>query len=363
MRTALSLACVSGRSLRITNIRGKRSNPGLRRQHLVCVEAAREICGARVSGAELRSRELEFEPGAVRAGDYRFDIGSAGSTLLVAQTVLPALLRAGQSSRVTISGGTHNPWAPPFDFVAEVFLPTIGRMGFRAEAQIQRHGFYPAGGGQISLGVEPWTAQDEEPGGSRAAPTGAPSPHAGPVAYPMLDLTRPPGEIEWTGRIYDSMLPAQVIESERSLLRQAIPAVGRTEHRRVTDSPGPGNCIMVAGEWTEGGGPEPAAGGDRPGRRGKTILTAFGEKGKPARRVADELREQFARFVASGAAVDEHLADQVLIYMALCGAGRFATGGQSLHETTNMAVIEKFLPVKFTSQSTATGQVVSCTSA
>jgi len=383
LRTALALACAAGRAFRITNIRAKRSNPGLARQHLACVEAARNICAARVSGALLRSAELEFHPGPVRAGDYRFDVGTAGSATLVAQTVLPALFVADAPSRVTIDGGTHNPWAPPFDFLAEVFLPAIALMGFRAEASLERHGFYPAGGGRISLAVEP---------------AGAPA---------ALDLTASPGEIEWTGRIYDSMLPPQVAESERSLMRRAIPAMGRIEHRRVVDSPGPGNCVMAVATWAASPQENSCAGTNAtpataPGttippaptrRLEKTILTAFGQKGKPARAVVEELREQCERFAAAGAPVDEHLADQLLIYMALvtsrarsagsaapepgakapypCQAGaaepaipcRFATGPLNLHATTNMAVIEKFLPVGFAVEATAAGHVVSCVAA
>jgi RNA 3'-terminal phosphate cyclase (ATP) len=338
----------------------------LRKQHLVAVQAAQQICGAEVSGAVLGSMELAFAPGAVRPGKYRFDITSAGSTTLVAQTLLPALFLAAEPSQFVITGGTHNPLAPPFDFVAEVFLPAIGLMGYRAEAQLQRHGFYPAGGGQISLAIEPRQLQERG--------------HTGAPAATPLDLTAPPGDIEWTGRIYDSMLPPQVVEAERSLLRQAIPQVGRIEHVRVTDSPGPGNCIMVIGEWEQ----HACASTSMAPRMGKTILTAFGEKGKPARAVVEELRDQLAQFVAARATVDEHLADQLLVYLALCAASaesalrpalgggtptpaaapcRFWTGRLSLHATTNVAVIEKFLPVRFSSEALPAGHGVSCTPA
>ncbi|GAG32979.1 unnamed protein product, partial [marine sediment metagenome] len=163
LRTSLSLSLVTGRPLQITNIRGGRSRPGLRKQHLVCVQAARQICGAETSGDALGSKELTFVPGPVRAGRYRFEIASAGSTTLVAQTLLPALSLAGGPSQVTITGGTHNSWAPPFDFVAEVFLPAVARMGFRSEAALHRHGFYPAGGGEIAVSVEPWNKADAVP--------------------------------------------------------------------------------------------------------------------------------------------------------------------------------------------------------
>lgn len=322
LRTSLTLSCVTGRSIRITDIRGKRSRPGLRRQHLVAVRAARDISAAEVTGDELRSVELSFTPGPVKPGRYEFEIPSAGSTVLVAQTLLPALLVAGGPSEFTVTGGTHNPWAPPFDFVAEVFVPALGRMGCCVEAQLLRHGFFPDGGGRIALQVEPW------------------DPHA----TAPLDLCQPVHEVHWTGRIYDSQLPPQVIESERTLIRRLLPAVGRIEHRQVTDAAGGGNCMMAVGE----------------GAWGKTILTAYGEKGKPARFVAKELREAFDAFISAAAPVDAHLADQLLVYLALAGRGRFNTGALSLHARTNMDVIERFLPVRFTIEPSDGGHIVSC---
>ena len=157
LRTSLALSMLTGTPFRLTNIRAGRAKPGLLRQHLTGVEAAAAICSARTRGAELHSQDLTFEPHKVRAGDYRFSIGTAGSTTLVLQAVLPALLTASGSSTLELEGGTHNPAAPPFDFLSEAFLPLIERMGPKVTATLKRHGFFPAGGGRLVVRIEPVT--------------------------------------------------------------------------------------------------------------------------------------------------------------------------------------------------------------
>ncbi|HEV3024722.1 MAG TPA: RNA 3'-terminal phosphate cyclase, partial [Pirellulales bacterium] len=155
LRTSLALAMITGMPVRIDRIRAGRPKPGLLRQHLTAVRAAAEICGANVGGDRLGSRELDFTPGQVRPGNYVFDIGSAGSTTLVLQTVLPALALAADRSSVALTGGTHNPHAPPVDFLATTFVPLLNRMGPRVSVALQRPGFYPAGGGRIAVTIEP----------------------------------------------------------------------------------------------------------------------------------------------------------------------------------------------------------------
>src|SRR6185436_4161528 len=155
LRTALSLSLVTGKPFRIDNIRARRKNPGLLRQHLTAVNAATEISHAEVTGAGIGSRELTFAPGSVESGDYAFAVGTAGSTTLVLQTVLPALLIANGKSQLILEGGTHNPFAPPFDFLAQAFLPLVNRMGPQVTAELERPGFYPAGGGRIRVTIEP----------------------------------------------------------------------------------------------------------------------------------------------------------------------------------------------------------------
>ena len=158
LRTALGLSLVTGQPFRIEKIRAGRRNPGLLRQHLTAVKAAAKIGQAEIAGVNIGSTQLTFTPGRVAHGDYQFAVGTAGSATLVLQTILPALLVSGdqdQQTQLTIEGGTHNPFAPPFDFLSQAFLPLLERMGVRVEARLERYGFYPAGGGRIEITIKP----------------------------------------------------------------------------------------------------------------------------------------------------------------------------------------------------------------
>jgi len=155
VRSAVALSMVTGTPIRVRRIRAGRRRPGLRRQHLTAVRAAAEICGGGLSGDRVGSAELELVPGPVAAGDYRFAVGTAGSTTLVLQTVLPALVTAPGPSTLVLEGGTHNPMAPPFPYLASTFLPLLERMGPAVAATLERPGFYPAGGGRIRIEIEP----------------------------------------------------------------------------------------------------------------------------------------------------------------------------------------------------------------
>src|SRR5689334_15022558 len=155
LRSALALSLATGTPFRLDRIRGKRRPAGLLRQHLTALNAATEIGDAEVIGAQIGSSTITFTPRAVNPGTYRFAVGTAGSTTLVLQTVLPALMTASGPSELVLEGGTHNPFAPPFDFLARAFLPLIERMGPRFEASLERPGFYPAGGGKFQLRIDP----------------------------------------------------------------------------------------------------------------------------------------------------------------------------------------------------------------
>ncbi|HVK59248.1 MAG TPA: RNA 3'-terminal phosphate cyclase, partial [Candidatus Kapabacteria bacterium] len=155
LRTALALSLVTQQAFRIQNIRAGRQKPGLLRQHLTAVEAATNVGDATVDGAALGSKELVFKPAKIRPGDYRFAVGTAGSATLVLQTVLPALILGTESSRLKLEGGTHNPHAPPFDFLERAFLPLLNRLGPKVTANLDRAGFFPAGGGRFSVEITP----------------------------------------------------------------------------------------------------------------------------------------------------------------------------------------------------------------
>lgn len=312
LRTSLVLSCITGKALHIDNIRAARRNPGLAKQHLVCVEAVRQICDAKCRGATLGATVLDFQPGSIRSGDYHFDIGSAGSASLVIQTVLPALFLAGQASTVTVSGGTHNPMAPPFDFLCETFLPAIAAAGFQANCRLIKPGFFPAGGGKVTIDVHQW-----EKNASRT-----------------IDLCKPLEQAQIYARIYTARLPAHIAERQKRLLSESGLDLQDIEHVEVTDSVGAGNCVMIR-----------LCGSHR-----TTVFTAFGMKGKPSEQVVGEVVAQAKDFLAGGAGIDHFLADQLLIYMVLAKSGCYTTNELSTHLRTNIEIIQKFLPADFNVQ-------------
>jgi RNA 3'-terminal phosphate cyclase (ATP) len=322
LRTSLTLSCITGKSLHIENIRAARRNPGLAKQHLSCVRAACKICNGRAQGATKGSKVLDFQPEPVQSGDFHFDIGSAGSASLVIQTLLPALFLADKPSTVTVTGGTHNPMAPPFDFLNETFLPAIETAGFGGNCKLIKHGFFPAGGGKISFNIQPWQKN-----------TGR-----------TIDLCRQSKEPKIHARIYTAKLPEHVAQRQRKLLLQSGLNIRNTEHIEVTDSNGPGNCAMIR-----------LCNGNR-----TTVFTAFGMRGKPSEEVIREITSLAKDFLVSDAAVDRFLADQLLIYMAIAKAGSFTTNELSSHLQTNMEVIKKFLPVNFSVEHQKQAYRISC---
>lgn len=308
LRSALALSLVTGTPFRIHSIRARRANPGLQRQHLTCVLAARELSTARVVGAALGSRELEFEPGDVRSGDFRFDVESAGSTVLVAQTLLPALWRAPERSRLELLGGTHNPAAPTFEFFTRVFLPAAARCGVRASAKLLRHGFYPKGGGRITVDVEPAT-------------------DVAPLVW--LDAG---GVKRLEARIVHAGLDPAIAERERHMV---------ANHRKfqrakiaidTVDSDGPGNVVSLTLER----------------EHATEVCASIGARGVRAEIVARHALEAAERWLAADVPVGEHLADQLLLPLALAGGGEFRTLTPSPHARTHADVIAKFLPVRVT---------------
>lgn len=314
LRTALALSALTGAPFHLSNIRGRRAKPGLRHQHRAAVCAAQAIADAEVRGAEIGSRDLTFAPAHVAGGEFRFDVGTAGSAMLVLQTILPPLFRADRPSVAVVRGGTHNPMSPPFDFFAETFLPAIGRMGFSAAARLLRHGFYPAGGGEVAVEVQP------------------------AAAFNPADFAAPVGPAVLSARVLLSRLPDRVWEAEKRALESLDLKFATIERCNITDSPGPGNCVMIAVDR-----------GERPDRT-RSVLTSFGERGRPSAAVVQEAAGYARELLAGGAAADRFLADQLLVYLAMAGGGSLTTPRVSLHATTNMAVIEKFLPVRFVSE-------------
>lgn len=304
LRTALALAAVTRQPFRIARIRARRSRPGLLRQHLAAVRAITELCRARVHGDALGSTELSFEPGAAAHGEYHFQIGTAGSTTLLLQTVLPPLLLAAGDSRIVFEGGTHNPLAPSLDFMIQTFLPLLQRMGVTASARLERHGFYPAGGGRFVFELR-----------------------GGAQLRPLQLLER--GPIEHVAvRAIVAKIPDHVAVRETQVLANALADLPVEVHTERVDSPGPGNVATVtlrATSVTE-------------------TFCGFGEVRLRAEKVAHRLAGEVRAYVASGAPVGEYLADQLLLPMVLGDGGEFRTLAPSLHLRTNIDVIHQFIP-------------------
>jgi len=308
LRSALSLAMVTGLAFRIERIRAGRPKPGLLRQHLAAVQASAAICGAQVRGDALGSTTLQFMPGPLRGGDYDFAIGSAGSCTLVLQTVLPALLRAEVASTLKLSGGTHNPFAPPAHFLQRAFLPLLAKMGARVDLQIRRCGFYPAGGGELLVRIEPC------------------------AALKPLHLEARGAAVRVYAESLVAAVPAQVAKRELAAVQTAL---GLGEEalivRGLPADQGPGNVLMITCEHEQL----------------SEVVVAFGERGVSAEQVAARAVAEMRGYLDSSIAVGEHLADQLLLPLAMAGAGSFTTSAPSGHTLTNAETIARFLPVEF----------------
>jgi RNA 3'-terminal phosphate cyclase (ATP) len=282
------------------------------RQHLTAVKASAEICGAELQGDSIGSSRLVFRPGAVRPGAYDFSVGTAGSTTLVLQTVLPPLLMADGKSSLTFEGGTHNPHAPPFDFLARAFLPLVSRLGPDITAVLERPGFYPAGGGRMSIDIHPVRS------------------------LARLELLER-GEIrQRRARALVANLPRHIGERECQQLRK------RTSWEEeccqvefASDSRGPGNVFLVEVE----------------AEHVTEVFVGFGEIGRKAEQVANQAIDELRRYLAAGVPVGEHLADQLIVPLALSaafgeGGGTFRTLGLSRHSQTNCEIVRQFLDVR-----------------
>jgi RNA 3'-terminal phosphate cyclase (ATP) len=307
LRTSLALSMCTGMPFRIERIRASRTRPGLMRQHLAAVLAASEVSSARVTGAQIGSQTLTFAPDRIRGGEYRFATGSAGSCTLVLQTILPALLHAPTASTVTLQGGTHNPMAPPYPFLERAFAPVLRRMGANMTLKLGRHGFYPAGGGEVVAVIEP----------------------VGTLG--VIDLRERGERVNAYAESLMAALAENIAQRELAAVSKALGwNDAQLFERNLPRNEGPGNSLHVTLVH----------------RNVTEVFSAFGEIGVTSEAVAKQVIDEVRRYLASDGAVGGHLADQLLVPMALAGGGTFTTSEVTPHTRTNAEVIGRFLPVE-----------------
>ena len=311
LRTSLALSLVTGRPFHIKKIRAGRKKPGLLRQHLTAVNAAVEISHAEVQGAVAESTELSFHPHKVRPGDYTFSVGTAGSTTLVLQSVLPALLTADRPSKLVIEGGTHNPYAPPFEFIEKCFLPCLRRMGPGCSCTLDRPGYYPAGGGRMIINVDP---------AARLEP---------------LELNERGQALHHTAHAVICHLSPQIGRRELDVIKKMLEwEEGCLRLVEMHNAQGSGNVLIAELSF----------------EHIVEIFTGFGERGVPAEQVAQGVVKEIKEYLSVDAPVGKYLADQLLLPLAIAGRGSFRTLPPTTHTLTSIDVIRKFLAIDIRSQ-------------
>ncbi|MBN1139853.1 MAG: RNA 3'-terminal phosphate cyclase [Anaerolineae bacterium] len=317
LRTCLTLAAITGQPTRIERIRAGRRKPGLQPQHLTSVRAAAKICDAEVEGDKPDSQTLSFAPrSAPKAGSYTFDVslaakgGSAGAVSLIFQTVLLPLALAEGTSRLTLVGGTHVAWSPPFDYLKRVYLPTLIRMGITAKVNLEKWGWYPLGGGIVKATVE-GDARSQDLCG--------------------LDLVQRGKLLRVRGLSASSNLPKHIRGRQAGTVLQALRSAGLNPRVDEIDAPskGQGTAVFL---WAEC---DNALAG----------FTALGKRGKPAEQVAQEAVHDLLAYLDGQAALDHHLADQLALPLALAGGpSHLSTEAVTQHLLTVAWVIGQFLP-------------------
>ena len=308
VRTSLALSLLTGEPIRIGNIRAGRARPGLLRQHLCAVKLAAQIGAAEVEGAEIGSRELTFRPRGVRPGQYTSSVGSAGSATLVLQTVLPALLTASGPTTLVLEGGTHNPLAPPFEFLARTFLPLVARMGPVIECHLDRPGFYPAGGGRMRVSIEP-------------------------------TRTLSPLYLRDRGQILSQSATATVAALSPQIAKRELAVLGtrlgwtadQLRVHEVDAAFGPGNVVTAVIE----------------SEHVTEQFTGFGEKSVRAEALAEQVAREVKAYLDAGVPVGEHLADQLLLPIAIAKGGAFRTLALGGHAKTQIELLRSFVGARF----------------
>jgi len=332
VRSSLALSAVTGRPVRINRVRAGRERPGLMRQHLTALRAAQQICDAHITGDAIGSQSVTFEPGRVKPGEYQFAVGTAGSATLVLQTVLPPLLIATGPSRLILEGGTHNPWAPSFDFLQRSFLRLVNLMGPKVTATLERHGFYPAGGGRLIVEIDP--AQ----GGSLTG----------------FDLLERGTLQKRTGRVLSCNLPSHIAERELTELRRLAEWSDESLTHEPVIATGPGNVVLIELHY----------------EHVTELFIGFGEVGVKAETVAKQAVQAMREYLVTDVPIGPHLADQWLLPLGLSvwqqpvsarPPVKFRTQNLTNHSHTHIDVLRAFLGINIATEVDAAQRVTTMT--
>ena len=318
LRTTLAASLVTGTPVRISKIRAGRAEPGLKPQHLAACKAAAAVGEAELDGASLGSQVITFRPQPiVHGGMLEIDVGTAGSCTLVLQTILPALMLAKEATSVVVRGGTHNPLAPPYEFLERAFLPMLGKLGARVGLKLDRPGLYPAGGGKIRMVVEP---RELKP----------------------ADVLERGAIVKRKATAAVAELPTHIVERELKTIKHAL-GWKQSELRAgdLSGARGAGNVVMLEVEC----------------EHVTEVFTQIGEKKKRAESVAQDAAEEAKRWIEAHVPVGEHLADQLILPMAIAGGGAFRTLPLSTHTTTQIAIVQRLLGNPITTEPGEDGNV------
>ena len=329
LRSSLALAAVTGRAVRVTDIRGSRPDPGLKPQHLAAVEAVTTACDATVENATLGSETLAFDPGDALDGrspesdDLRVDVGTAGSVTLVADTLLPLAVRLDTAISAQLGGGTDVKWSPPVDYLQHVKCPSLEACGLDAAVEIERRGFYPAGGGELAVSIRPSTLS--------------------PIALPSQSIETPGSAVYAVASeaLEDADVADRIAETAvRELANRGIDRDASATTTYVeTDSPGA--VVTIVAKPVGAGGSASRNSANHPQPRPRAGFAAYGERGVPSEDVATDAVDALERWYEGDAPVDAHLGDQLVVWLAIAG-GSVRIPGVTDHVRTNVDLVRAF---------------------
>ncbi len=319
IRTAIGLSAVTGKPVKIFNIRKGRQNPGLQAQHLAGIRAVAEICSGELKGASLKSTEVEFIPGKIKSGSYKFDVGTAGAVTLVLQSLMIPAIHAEKEICFEIKGGTHVAWSPTTGYFRHVFSEFLEKMGIKTESETLRYGYFPRGGGEIKIKIHPGKLK------------------------PLNILERGKlVETEAWSNANQNLVSSKVAERQLQVAEKIIPLKGKTKY---VDSFSIGSSITIASKFEN------------------CILgsSALGERNKSAEKVGEEAALLLKKQIDSVATLDEWMSDQILPFLALARSkSEFIAPELTKHAETNMWVIKKFLDVDFKTEMLENGVKIGC---